>query len=200
MIKLGITGGIGSGKSYVSRLLIERGIPVFDCDAQAKQLTNSNPAIRSGLIGLLGSEVYLPTGLNKPILAAYLFASKENAAKINAIIHPCVREAFRIWAAEREAEGMRLIAMESAILYESGFNEEVDKVMMVYAPLEVRCSRVIARDHTTMEAVRKRIAAQMSDDDKCKVADFLIENDGVQSLNDQLDKTFSCLKIIKENE
>ena len=194
MIKLGITGGIGSGKSYVSQMLMEYGVPVFDCDSQAKRLTNSHPDIRKGLVDLLGPDVYTAEGLNKSVLATYLFASKENASKVNAIIHPCVKEAFRVWAKERQSEGYDIVAMESAILYESGFHDAVDKVMTVHAPLEIRCQRVVARDHTTMEVVKQRIAAQMSDDKKCELADFVIENDGCLPLKEQLEKLFSHLK------
>ena len=197
MIRLGITGGIGSGKSYISKLLIERGIPVFDCDSRAKELTLHDSVIRRGLIDLLGAMVYTDKGLNKPVLAAYLFASKENASRVNAIIHPRVREAFRAWVIEQQQNGKSVVAMESAILIESGFHVEVDQIVMVHAPLDVRCQRVIARDHTTLEEVKKRIAAQLSDEKKCQQADFIIENDGIVPLAEQLDKLFSYLKGIK---
>ena len=200
MIKFGITGGIGSGKSFVSKLLKQYGIPVFDCDSEAKKLTNTHPVIRERLVRLLGPEVYTADGLNKPVLAAYLFASKEHAERVNAIIHPCVKDAFCEWALQRCEEGNSVVAMESAILYESGFHTLVDKVMMVYAPLDVRCERVIARDHTTIEAVKKRMASQMPDEQKCKMADFVVKNDGTLSLDVQLDNVFSCLKGIKENK
>lgn len=193
MVRLGITGGIGSGKSYVSHLLIERGIPVFDCDSRAKELTVKHPAIRKGLTGLLGPDVYRDEEINKPLLASYLFASKENANRVNAIIHPCVRESFREWTKLQQEQGKELVGMESAILYESGFEGEVDFVIAVHAPLDVRCERVVLRDHTTVDALKKRIAAQMSDERKCELADFVIENDGVASLNEQLDKMFSLL-------
>ena len=197
MIKIGITGGIGSGKSYVSKMLGRYGIPVFDCDSEAKTLTVQDEAIRSGLTELLGPTVYTADGLNKPVLAAYLFASKDNATRINSIIHPRVKACFREWAARQSDEGHPIVAMESAILIESGFHTEVDQIVMVHAPLEVRCQRVIARDHTTLEEVKKRIAAQLSDEVKCQQADFIIENDGIAALDDQLDKLISRLNGIK---
>ena len=197
MIKIGITGGIGSGKSYVSKMLGRYGIPVFDCDSEAKILTVQDEAIRSGLTELLGPTVYTADGLNKPVLAAYLFASKDNATRINSIIHPRVKACFRAWAARQSDEGHPIVAMESAILIESGFHTEVDQIVMVHAPLEVRCQRVIARDHTTLEEVKKRIAAQLSDEVKCQQADFIIENDGIAALDDQLDKLISRLNGIK---
>lgn len=194
MKKIGITGGIGCGKSYVSRLLAEQGIPVFDCDSQAKELTLHHPQIRKGLIELLGEEVYQGDALNKSLMISYLFASKANAARINAIVHPCVREAFREWTSRCQAQGHAWVAMESAILYESGFDDEVDFVVAVHAPLDVRCQRVVLRDGVSVDAVKKRISAQMSDDEKCQKADFVIENDGKLSLSDQLAKLFSLLK------
>lgn len=197
MIVLGITGGIGSGKSYISNLLAQRGIPVFDCDSQAKSLTVNDPIIREGLVKLLGPEVYQNEAINKPLLAAYLFASQSNAASVNAIIHPRVKEAFREWAALQAKKKCEVVAIESAILFESGFQSLVDMVLMVYAPLEIRCQRVILRDQTTMDQVKRRIASQMPDEEKCRLSDFIIENDGVKSLEEQLDKLFSHLNNIK---
>ena len=200
MIVLGITGGIGSGKSYVSRLLAQRGVPVFDCDSQAKRLTQEDSVIRRDLIALLGSHVYTEAGLNKPLLASYLFASEENASRINAIIHPRVRVVFREWVSSYLAKGSDVIAIESAILYESGFDAEVDKVLVVHAPLALRCERVVERDHTTVEQVQQRIASQLSDEVKCQRSDYIIENDGVMSLEDQIDKLFSYLEGIKASK
>ena len=150
MIKIGITGGIGSGKSYVSHLLEEAGIPVYDTDTEAKKLTLSHPRIREGLLVLLGEDVYKADGsLNKPVLASYLFASTENAGRVNRIIHPCVYEDFQQWADRQATSGTEVVAMESAILFESGFHTAVDYVVMVYAPLELRITRAMQRDAAT---------------------------------------------------
>lgn len=197
MITIGITGGIGSGKSYISNLLRQRGILVFDCDTEAKKLTIEDRNIRQQLQALLGEEVYTNTGVNKQMLATYLFASKDNAARVNAIIHPVVRQAFRDWVIKCKSEGYMIVAMESAILFESGFDSEVDKVLMVHAPQEIRCLRVMQRDHASIDEVKKRIASQYSDEEKIIKSDFVIENDGVQSLDNQLDKLFSTLNNIK---
>lgn len=155
MIKIGITGGIGSGKSYVSHLLEEAGIPVYDTDTEAKKLTLSHPRIREGLLVLLGEDVYKADGsLNKPVLASYLFASTENAGRVNRIIHPCVYEDFQQWADRQAASGTEVVAMESAILFESGFHTAVDYVVMVYAPLELRITRAMQRDAATEAQIR----------------------------------------------
>ena len=186
MIKFAITGGIGSGKSYVSQLLEARGIPVYNADAESKRLTVACEDIRKDLIALLGEDVYQDGTLNKQLLASYLFASADNAARINAIIHPRVKSDFRDWA-ERHADEP-LVGLESAILYESGFDDVVDSVWMVHAPEELRIERAMKRDRATEEQIRARMAAQMDDDEKCRRAHFVIRNDGSRDLDPQLDE------------
>lgn len=200
MVKIGITGGIGSGKSYVSRLLTEHyGIPVYNTDSEAKRLMLSDEGIRRRLTALLGKEVYKSDGtLNKPLLANYLFADSCHAGQINAIVHPQVKADFLKWA-DRQT-GCEIVALESAILLESGFDNIVDKVVMVYAPVELRIRRVMLRDSTTEEKIRQRIVAQMDDKAKQDRSDFIIFNDGSRPLNLQLDDLQETLeKMIKGN-
>lgn len=200
MVKIGITGGIGSGKSYVSRLLTEYyGIPVYNTDSEAKRLMLSDEGIRRRLTALLGKEVYKSDGtLNKPLLANYLFADSCHAGQINAIVHPQVKADFLKWA-DRQT-GCEVVALESAILFESGFDNIVDKVVMVYAPVELRIRRVMLRDSTTEEKIRQRIVAQMDDKAKQDRSDFIIFNDGSRPLNLQLDDLQETLeKMIKGN-
>lgn len=191
MVRFGVTGGIGSGKSYVLRLLAERGIPVYDSDSEAKRLMLVDAGIREGLTGLLGNDVYLPDGeLNKPLISAYLFASVQNAERINAIVHPRVKAGFNRWASEQKAP---IVALESAILFEFGFEDVVDFVVTVCAPIEVRMHRVQERDGATEAQVRKRMAAQMDDEEKCKRSDFVILNDGNKPLDIQIDDLLQIL-------
>lgn len=200
MVKIGITGGIGSGKSYVSRLLAEHyGIPVYNTDSEAKRLMLSDEGIRRRLTALLGKEVYKSDGtLNKPLLANYLFADSCHAGQINAIVHPQVKADFLKWADLQT--GCEIVALESAILLESGFDNIVDKVVMVYAPVELRIRRVMLRDSTTEEKIRQRIVAQMDDKAKQDRSDFIIFNDGSRPLNLQLDDLQETLeKMIKGN-
>ena len=200
MVKIGITGGIGSGKSYVSRLLTEHhGIPVYNTDSEAKRLMLSDEGIRRRLTALLGKEVYKSDGtLNKPLLANYLFADSCHAGQINAIVHPQVKADFLKWADLQT--GCEIVALESAILFESGFDNIVDKVVMVYAPVELRIRRVMLRDSTTEEKIRQRIVAQMDDKAKQDRSDFIIFNDGSRPLNLQLDDLQETLeKMIKGN-
>ena len=200
MVKIGITGGIGSGKSYVSRLLTEHyGIPVYNTDSEAKRLMLSDEGIRRRLTALLGKEVYKSDGtLNKPLLANYLFADSCHAGQINAIVHPQVKADLLKWADLQT--GCEIVALESAILFESGFDNIVDKVVMVYAPVELRIRRVMLRDSTTEEKIRQRIVAQMDDKAKQDRSDFIIFNDGSRPLNLQLDDLQETLeKMIKGN-
>lgn len=187
MIRLGITGGIGSGKSYVAHLLEEKGFPLYDTDREAKRLTLTHPRIREALSTLLGTEVYQADGtLNKPLLASYLFSSPEHAEQINGIIHPCVYEDFQAWAHRQEEAGAKVVMMESAILFESGFQKAVDYVVMVYAPLELRLKRAMQRDSASEAQIRARISAQMDDEEKKRKADYVLYNEEKMPLEIQI--------------
>lgn len=190
-IRIGITGGIGSGKSVVSRLLEVMGIPVYISDAESKRVTAADPLIRRGLCELVGEDVFRGGELNKPLLASYLFASSENAQRVNAIIHPRVKEDFRRWVNSHTE--FDIVGMESAILIESGFAGEVDVIVMVSAPLEVRVERVMQRDRSSRELVMQRIECQMSDEEKKNNAGFVIVNDGESPLIPQVLKLISFL-------
>lgn len=191
MICIAITGGIGSGKSYVSAMLEERGIPVYNADNESKRLTADDAGIRSKLTALLGEEVYANGNLNKPLLASYLFESPENAARVNAIIHPCVKADFKAWLARQEAE---ITAFESAILYEAGFEDTVDAVLVVYAPRELRLERAMKRDKASRQQIEARMNAQMEEEEKIRRADFVVYNDDTLSLEEQLTSVINRLK------
>lgn len=193
MIIIAITGGIGSGKSYVSALLEERGIPIYNADNESKRLTVSDEVIRKGLVDTLGREVYHVDGsLNKPFLASYLFASPEHARQINAIIHPRVKADFRRWV--KEQVDCEVAGLESAILFESGFDDVVDKVVAVYAPEPMRLERAMKRDGATEAQIRSRMKAQMNEEEKCKKADYVVLNDGNTPLDEQLDRLINQIK------
>lgn len=183
-IKIGITGGIGSGKSVVCRLMGVMGIPVYTSDEETKRLMATDSFIRKELIALLGKDVYADGILNKPLLASYLFSSPEHAIQVNGIIHPRVKEDFRQWV--RDHSAFPMVGIESAILIEAGFAGEVDVVVMVYASEEVRIERAVKRDTSSRELIVKRIRSQMSDEEKRKQVDFVIVNDGETPLIPQL--------------
>ena len=179
MIKLGITGGIGSGKSVVARLLQVMDVPVYLTDDAAKRLMTDSPDIRRELSALAGAEVYRPDGsLNRALLAAYMFGHPDRVARVNAIVHPRVKADFLRWCGEQERRGFPLVGMECAILYESGFDSLVDRVLTVSAPMDIRLQRVMRRDTAREEQVRKRIAHQLDDSLLVSRADFVVTNDG----------------------
>ena len=192
MIIIAITGGIGSGKTFVSNLLKERGIPIYNTDDEAKRLMLSDMEIRRDLIALLGREVYQDGSLNKPLLASYLFADVRNTAQINRIVHPRVKADFIRWM--ETYRNYEIVGMECAILFEAGFEDVVDSVVMVYAPESLRVERAMIRDHATESQIRARIAAQMNDEVKCKRSDFVIYTDGRFSINDQLTTLLEQIK------
>ena len=192
MISIAITGGIGSGKSYVSNLLKERGIPIYNADDEAKRLMLTNKDIRRDLIALLGDSVYENGVLNKPILASYLFADANNAARINRIVHPRVKADFRRWLEEHT--DCEIVGLESAILYESGFDDVVDAVVAVYAPESLRLERAMKRDGATEAQIRARMSAQMNEEEKRNKADYVVLNDGSACLQKQLDALIYQIK------
>ena len=171
-MKTGITGGIGSGKSYVCKLLAQRGIEVYDCDAAAKRLIRTSPRLRQQLKALIGS-------LDKAAISRFLLANEENQQAVNAIVHPAVFQDF-------EESGM--LWMESAILFESGADKLVDRVVVVTAPEEIRIERVMQRDGITREKALQWIARQWPQEQVKARADFEIINDGQADLNSQIER------------
>jgi len=195
--KLGITGGIGSGKSGLSSFLRVMGIPVYDCDREARRLMISNPAIRQGLETLVGTDVYLPDNtLNRRLLADFMFGHAERVKAVNTLVHPVVRDDFRQWTASSKAS---LVAVESAILFEAGMRDDVDAVALVYTPLAERLERTIARDRATEEAVRARLASQMSDEEKLPLVDFIIYNAETDAIIPQTLEILDRILTISEN-
>ena len=194
-MKIGITGGIGSGKSYVCQRLIARGYEVYDCDNAAKRLMRTSPEIRQQLTALIGPETYIEEGgkkkgereyhLNKKKVAEFLLVSEDNAKAIDAIVHPAVFRDF-------EASGMKW--MESAILYESGAYRLVDKTIVVTAPEEVRILRVMQRDGISREKVLEWMARQLPQEEVRRKADFEIVNDGEADIEQQLNKILRNMK------
>ena len=177
-MKTAITGGIGSGKSYVCRLLRQQGIDVYDCDAAAKRLMRQSPMLRQQLTDLIGPDAYSAEGLlNKAAVSRFLLASPQNAAAISAIVHPAVAADFM----ERGHEWM-----ECAILFESGFDRLVDRVIVVTAPEEVRLCRIVQRDGITREQAAEWMSRQLPQQEVRRRADMEIVNDGNADLDRQI--------------
>jgi dephospho-CoA kinase len=188
-MKIAITGGIGSGKSYVCRLLTQRGISIYDCDSAAKRLMRTSPVLRQQLTELIGPETYNKEGLlNKAEVARFLLLSEQNAQAINSIVHPAVAQDF-------QESGYQW--MECAILFESGFEQLVDKVIAVTAPENIRIERIVQRDGITQEKALEWIHHQWSQEKVVAMSDFEIINDG-RPLEPQIESIIksSCRNVV----
>jgi len=184
MIKVGITGGIGSGKSTVCKVFKTMGIPVFEADLVAKQLMNNDPELRKQLIHLFGSSVYQSDQtIDRKYLAGIVFSNPSLLAKLNEVVHPAVRKTFDDWFLNQNAP---YVIHEAAILFESGFYKMMDKTITVVTNELERIDRVIKRDHITVEMVRQRMKNQWNDEQRIKLADFVIGNNDNQLIIPQI--------------
>lgn len=178
--KIAIVGGIGSGKSVVSRLLRLLGIPVYECDAEAKRLMNVNESLRLALMNAVGREAYGSDGcLDRRYLANYMFGHADRVALVNSIVHPVVRDDFREWA---QRMGDSVVAVETAILFESGLDADVDAILLVYAPEKLRVERAMRRDGADEASVRRRMENQRKDEELMSLSTYTIYNDDTESV------------------
>ena len=174
MIKIGITGGIGSGKSTVANVFEVLGIPVYYADDAAKKLMNEDAALKEKLIAIFGKEIYQDGILNRSHLSGLVFNNPEKLAQLNSILHPATIADAESWMQQQHSP---YAIKEAAILFESGANKYVDKVIGVYAPIQLRINRVMQRDNSTEEAVTARMNRQMEEDKKMNLCDYVITND-----------------------
>lgn len=172
-MKVGITGGIGSGKSTVCRLFAQKGVAVYDSDAGAKRLMQEDDALRGRLTGRFGAEVFRGGRLDRAYLAGIVFGDPQALADLNALVHPAVMRDFDAWAAQQQGG---YVILESAILFEAGLEGCVDKTVAVLAPRELRIERTCRRDGCDRQQVARRIAAQLDDDTLSARADHVIVN------------------------
>ena len=184
MKKIGITGGIGSGKSVVSNLFTLEGIPVYRADDESKRLTDTSLVIREKLTALIDDSIYSNDKLDRQRLATLIFDDEALLKKVNGIIHPEVKRDFRQWVEKQVSD---CCALESAILFESNFEQEVDAILLVCAPVELRLKRVQLRDGVSEAEVLKRMNRQLPDEIKRQKADFVIINDDLQPLIPQVE-------------
>lgn len=181
---IGLTGGIGSGKSTVAKVLKNLGYPVYIADTEASRLMNNHPGIRQDIISQFGNSVYNNEKyINKPLLAKIIFENPKALTAINHIVHPRVIEDFQQWSKEQTSD---LVFFESAILFEAGLNPHFRHIICITASEVTRIQRVIERDHITTEQVKKRILNQMDDSEKCRYSDFIIYNDEDHKLLQQI--------------
>lgn len=191
MLKVGITGGIGAGKSIVSKVLDVLGYPVFNSDQIAKEILVNNAKAVSEMKAAFGALVYLDNGeLNREYLSDKIFNDDDARTTINAIVHPKVREAFHDFASNSNS---KIVFNEAAILFETGSYKNFDKTILVTAPEKLRIERVMKRDGVSESAVRDRLSAQWKDDKKIALADYVIVNDENSLVTTQIEKILSDL-------
>lgn len=182
---VGLTGGIGSGKTTVSKMFAELGVPVYIADIEAKKLTNSSYIIKKELIQVLGEDSYLKGKLNKKYVANLIFNNEDLLKKVNTIIHPRVAAHFKNWC---EKQNTSYVIKEAAILFENGSYKSCDFSILITAPLQERIKRVLIRDSSSEKEIEDRIKNQWSDDIKSELADFVIENINLEATQKRVDE------------
>lgn len=185
MYKVGLTGGIGSGKSKVAELLRERGIAIYDSDSRAKALMCGDEMLRQALVEAFGAECYTAEELNRTWLAERVFSDKEALERLNAIVHPAVMRDFAAWAEQQEGE---YVVLESAILLEAGLESHVDVVVAVMAPKQLRLERAMQRDGASREQIEERMNNQIGDDERTQRAKYAIVNIDIKVLEEDVEQ------------
>ena len=182
---IGLTGGIGSGKSTVAEVFMTLGIPVYESDARAKLIMADNSGIRQQIIDLLGLEAYQHDELNRSWIASQVFSDRDKLEKLNAIVHPAVYEDLKVWASEESQSGAPYVIQESAILFEENLTSRLKAIILVVADVETRIDRVMDRDQITREKVEERMMHQWTDEIKIPLSDYIIFNDKDRSVINQ---------------
>ena len=193
MLIVGLTGGIGSGKSLVAEIFSKLGIPVYSADDRAKEVMH-NPEVSSKVVEAFGENSYIEGKLNRSYLAEQVFGNKEKLEKLNSIVHPAVRLDHREWQRNQNAP---YTIREAAILFESGAYRDCDKIIAINAPEEIRIERVMKRDGATEDQVRLRMKNQWTDLERAAKSDFIIENDGEKMLMPQIIEIHKALTSLK---
>jgi dephospho-CoA kinase len=192
-IIIGLTGGIGSGKSTVAKIFAQLGIPVLDADATAKAIMNEDRSVKTKLIELFGEDAYKENQLNRPYIAQIVFEDAFKLQQLNAIIHPITIQYAKDWASKQSAP---YVIKEAALFFESGSSEGVEKIIGVTAPKHIRIQRVMQRDQITREDVIKRMEHQLEDSLKMKLCDWVIQNDDMHLLIPQILAIHQSLTIL----
>ena len=181
--KIGVTGGIGSGKTSVCMVFEALGVPVYYADVQAKYLMNTDPTLKSSISGYFGGQIYLGGTLDRRKLAKIVFNDRTALKKLNSFVHPAVARDFEHWCARQTS---RYIIEEAAIIFESGIAHRFDKIILVTAPDDMRIKRVCARDNVAPENARERIKNQMPENEKIALANYVVYNDNTRAIIPQV--------------
>ncbi|WP_310396675.1 dephospho-CoA kinase [Hymenobacter sp.] len=188
MLRIGITGGIGSGKSIASRLFHALGVPTYDADSRARWLMENDAVLRQQLTAAFGPDTYDPAGrLNRPVLAGTVFQNPALLAQLNALVHPRVGIDFERWAAAQQHAGHPYVLKEAALLFEAGSYKQLDRIITVFAPVAVRQARLRRRDpHRSPADVEAIMAKQLGEEEKMRRADYVLTNDDALPLLPQV--------------
>lgn len=184
MLKIGITGGIGSGKTLVCQIFAQLGVPVYNADDAAKQLVQNNAQLKAEITEAFGPDAFINGQYNRGYIASIVFSDPQRLNQLNAIIHPYVFADWQAFVAQHQA--FPYVIKEAAIMLETDSRYTVDKIVLVYAPLELRLARLQNRDGFNLDDTLKRISNQMSEEDKLKLCHYVIHNDGEQALIEQI--------------
>ncbi|ALJ06621.1 dephospho-CoA kinase [Pseudalgibacter alginicilyticus] len=195
MMVVGLTGGIGSGKTTVAKAFFALGIPVYIADDEAKKLMRTSKTIKRKLITLFGEEAYIDNELNRPFLADIIFNDKSYLEKMNAIVHPRVARHFNKWLLKQNSP---YVIKEVAILFENDGYKNCDVVVTVVAPKSLRIKRLLERDTTTVKKIEAIMANQWTDEEKVKLSDYVIENIDMETTKNQVKNTH--LQILKKSQ
>ena len=190
MKKIGITGGIGSGKTYISKVFTSLGIPVFNADVESKKLMITSKKLMDSVKSEFGENIYVNGNLNKEKLASIVFYDKSKLQKLNSLVHPIVKAEFEHWCTKQTSP---YVIKEAAILFESKANIGLDAVICVSAPLELRIKRSMERDNSTEKEIKNRIENQISQEEKENLSDYIIVNDEKEMLLSQIIKLHKLL-------
>ncbi|MBL6876509.1 MAG: dephospho-CoA kinase [Chitinophagales bacterium] len=193
MLKVGITGGIGSGKTHICQLFQQLGVPVYNADERAKNLMNNDPIVKQGLVDTFGPEVFNKDGLNRDFLAQVVFKDKVKLKQLNDIVHPAVAQDTQAWHLQHNDKPYTI--KEAALLFETGSFKELDKTILVHAKEDERILRVMRRDKVSKEKVLARIKNQFTDLVKMEHADFIINNDGNREIEKMVEKIHSYFNM-----
>lgn len=196
-LRIGITGGMGAGKSTVCKIFSQIGISIYDADSRAKWLMNNNIELKEAIRKSFGWDSYTrKDDLNRDYLAKVVFNNEEKLKNLNSIVHPAVMKDFELWTQEHKDEPYSL--KEAALLFESDSYKNLHKVIVINSPIETRIERVVKRDHVKREDVLKRIENQSTDRERMEKADWIIYNDGINSLIEQAMKIHNQILEIRE--
>lgn len=193
MIKVGITGGIGSGKTHICQLFEQLGVPVYNADERAKYLMNHDEDLKAKLTEAFGEECYTSQGLNREFLAQVVFQDKNKLEELNSIVHPAVAQDAKNWHQKHSDKPYTI--KEAALLFETGTYKQLDKTILVHADENERILRVMKRDKVSKEKVLARIKNQFADIDKMQQADFIINNDGNREIEKLVAKIHSYFSL-----